>query len=128
LQVRPGGGVAIVDPGNFAVYVFTIVAAVGSVSIIGAVARRIAGPRGARRVHVLKDGSGSVIVGTGDPDPGSQDAVRQLTAELDAMRDEITGLRREMDETLNRLDFTERLLAQAKERGLLNAPREGRRE
>jgi hypothetical protein len=97
------------------------------VSIIGAVARRIAGPRGARRVHVLKDGAGSVIgvnVGTGDTDPGPQDAVRQLTAELDALRDEITGLRREMDETLNRLDFTERLLSQAKERGLLNAPKD----
>jgi hypothetical protein len=29
-----------------------------------------------------------------------------------------------MDETLNRLDFTERLLGQARERGLLGAPKE----
>ncbi len=95
--------------------------------MIGAIARRIAGPRGARRVHVLKDGAGSVIglnVGSGDTDPGPQDAVRQVAADLEAMRDELAALRREMDETLNRLDFTERLLGQAKERGLLNPPRQ----
>jgi len=106
--------------------VFTIVAGIGAVSLIGALTRRIAGPRGARRVHVLKDGAGSVIgvnVGTGDTDPGQQDAVRQIAADLDAMRDEMTALRREMDETLNRLDFTERLLGQAKERGLLSPPK-----
>jgi hypothetical protein len=104
-----------------------VVAAVGSISILGAIARRIAGPRGARRVHVLKDGGGNVIgvnVGAGDTDPGQQDAVRQLAADLEAMRDEVAGLRREMDETQNRLDFTERLLGQARERGLLNPPKE----
>ena len=94
-------------------------------SIIGAVVRRIAGPRGSRRVHVTKgmDGGTVVSVGAGDTDPGQQEAARQLAADVDAMRDEIAGLRREMDETLNRLDFTERLLGQARERGLLNPPR-----
>jgi hypothetical protein len=47
-----------------------------------------------------------------------------MAAELDALRDEVTGLRREMDEAQNRLDFTERLLAQARERGLLGAQKE----
>lgn len=95
-------------------------------SVIGAVTRRIAGPRGARQVHVTKgmDGHTVVSVGAGDTDPGQQDAVRQLAADVDSMRDEMAGLRREMDETLNRLDFTERLLGQAKERGLLSPPKE----
>ncbi len=103
---------------------FTVVAAVGSISVLGAIARRIAGPRGARRIDVLKGSGGSVIglnVG-GDTDPGHQDTLRQLAADLEAMRDEVAGLRREMDEALNRLDFTERLLGQARERGLLKGP------
>ncbi len=119
------GGVAVIDPGTFAAYAFTVVAAIGSISVIGAIARRIAGPRGARRIDVLRGHGGSVVglnVG-GDTDPGHQDTLRQLAADLDAMRDEVAGLRREMDETLNRLDFTERLLGQVKERGLLNPPK-----
>jgi hypothetical protein len=103
------------------------VAAIGSISVIGAIARRIAGTSGARRLRIDKGMDGRVIglhVGDADTDPGHEGAVRQLGAELDALRDEVTGLRREMDETLNRLDFSERLLAQARERGLLNAPRE----
>ena len=78
-----------------------------------AVARRIVGT-GHRR-HALAPG---------DTDSGAQVAVRQLAAEVDALREEVTGVRRELDEAQNRLDFTERLLAQAKERGLLNAPKE----
>jgi hypothetical protein len=50
--------------------------------------------------------------------------VARLAADLDALHDEVTGIRRELDEAQNRLDFTERLLAQARERGLLNAPKE----
>ncbi len=101
-------------------------AGIGSISVIGALARRIAGTRGARQLHVTKgmDGRTVLSVGAGDTDPGQQDTVRQLAADLDTMRDEIAGLRREMDEAQNRLDFTERLLGQVKERGLLNPPRE----
>lgn len=79
--------------------------------VIAAVARRIGG----RSRHEI---------GPGTTDPGAQDAVRQLAAEFDALRDEVAGLRRELDDNQNRLDFTERLLAQVKERGLLNAPKE----
>ncbi len=101
-------------------------AAVGSISVIGAIARRIAGPRSARRVDVLKGAGGSVIGLNirGDTDPGREAAAGQLTAEVEALREEVAALRREMDETLNRLDFTERLLAQARERGLLSPPKE----
>jgi len=118
---------AVINPGDFAGYVFTIVAGIGAVSVIGAVTRRIAGPRGARQVHVTKgmDGHTVVSVGAGDTDPGQLETVRQLATELDAVRDEMAGLRRELDETLNRLDFTERLLGQVKERGLLSPPKEG---
>lgn len=105
-------------------YVFTVVAGVGSVSILGAIARRIAGSS-ARRLKVERGANGMVMgLRVGDTDPGSQQAVAQLAAELEAVRDEVTGLRREMDEAQNRLDFTERLLGQVKERGLLNAPKD----
>ena len=65
-----------------------------------------------------------VEIGTPDTDPGQQEAVRQIAADLDALRDEVTTLRREMDEAQNRLDFSERLLGQARERGLLNPRKE----
>jgi len=122
--VSSRGGAAIIEPGTFAAYVFTVVAGVGSVSILGAIARRIAGT-GARRLKVERGASGMVMgLHVGDTDPGAQQAVAQLAAELEAVRDEVTGLRREMDEAQNRLDFTERLLGQVKERGLLSPPRE----
>lgn len=99
-------------------------AGIGSISIIGAIARRIAG-RSSRRVRLEKGVDGSLIgMHLGDTDPGAQQAVAQLATELEAVRDEVTGLRRELDEAQNRLDFTERLLGQVKERGLLNAPKE----
>ena len=44
-------------------------------------------------------------------------------AELDALRDEVAGLRQQFGELAERQDFTERLLGQARERGLLNAPK-----
>jgi hypothetical protein len=54
--------------------------------------------------------------------------------EIEALRDEVALLRAEVDELhgrvapvdeiQNRLDFAERLLSQARERGLPNAPRE----
>jgi hypothetical protein len=107
--------VAVISPGDFAAYVFTIALAVSGVGVVGAATRKIGGGR-----------RGRMAMGAhfGDTDPGSQESVRQLAAELDALRDEVAGMRRELDESQNRLDFTERMLAQAKERGLLNAPKE----
>ncbi len=46
------------------------------------------------------------------------------TAELEALHGEMADLRRELDEVQNRLDFTERMLAQARERGLLGGAKE----
>jgi hypothetical protein len=42
---------------------------------------------------------------------------------LDDVLDDNAVLRRQLDELSERLEFTERMLAQAKERGQLNAPR-----
>ena len=53
------------------------------------------------------------------PESGARD-----TAEMEALHGELSDMRRELDEMQNRLDFTERLLSQARERGLLGAPKE----
>ncbi len=92
--------------------------------MIGAVVRRIARPGVPSRVRVSKDEISVIPLSGGDTDPGGDPAVGQLAAQIEALRDEVTGLRRELDEAQNRLDFTERLLSQAKERGLLSPPRE----
>ena len=107
------GGATIVDPGNFAQYVFTIVVAFGGTAIAVAVARRILA--GGRRALGPGDGSGA-------------EEVRRLASDLDQQRLTVAEMRRELDEVHNRLDFAERLLAQSKERGLLNAAREPGRE
>ena len=68
-----------------------------------AVAKRIAGGgAGSKEVEALRD------------------EVAQLRAEVDLLHDRVAPV----DEIQNRLDFTERLLAQARERGVLNAPKE----
>ncbi len=45
-------------------------------------------------------------------------------AELEALREELQGLRRQLEELAERQDFAERMLGQARERGLLGAPKE----
>ncbi len=46
------------------------------------------------------------------------------TGEVEALHDELSAIRRQVDELAERQDFTERMLAQARERGLLQAPKE----
>ncbi len=46
------------------------------------------------------------------------------TGEFEALREELQGVHRQLDELAERQDFTERLLAQAREKGLLQAPKE----
>jgi hypothetical protein len=55
------------------------------------------------------------------PLPG---AAPQDDARLDDLSGEVTALRQAMYEQQERLDFAERLLAQARERGQLNAPKD----
>lgn len=54
------------------------------------------------------------------PSPGSTPSP---DPRLDDLLDDNAALRRQLDELSNRLEFTERMLAQAKEKGLLSAPR-----
>ena len=44
-------------------------------------------------------------------------------ARVDQLSGEVAALRQHLDETLDRLDFAERMLAKQKERGLIDAPR-----
>jgi hypothetical protein len=46
---------------------------------------------------------------------------------VEAMADELMTLRRQLEETLERLEFAERMLAQGRERGLVGGEREGLR-
>ena len=47
---------------------------------------------------------------------------------VDELSGDVAALREQLDNTLDRLDFTERLLAQARDRGLLAAPGPGQPE
>ena len=85
-----------------AVVVFGGIAAV-VVPLARAVDKRIAGGAGgAREIETLRD------------------EVAQLRAEMEGVQGRLS----DVDEIQNRLDFAERLLAQARERGLLNPPKE----
>jgi hypothetical protein len=102
----------VIDPGDFAAFVFTGVLAVSALTVVFTVTRRIA--RGGRR-H---------LPGSADTDPGREALLRQLATEVEALRADGDAMRRQLDEVHNRLDFAERLLARSNERGLLGAPRE----
>jgi len=46
------------------------------------------------------------------------------SGEVEALRDELYNLRQQVAELAERQDFSERMLAQAREKGLLQAPKE----
>ncbi len=76
---------------------------VTAVTLARAFAKRIAGGGvSAREIEALRD------------------EVAQLSADVEDLRSRVAPL----DEIQNRLDFTERLLGQARERGFLNPPKE----
>ena len=52
---------------------------------------------------------------------GKDEAEGQALAEVDALREELQALRGEVGELQERLDFAERLLAKAREKGQLGA-------
>ena len=98
-------------PVEFAQYVFVGVAGLSALSVMTAIARRIQGPYG-RRLH---------LSGLRDPAESQRsiaalhDEVEQLRGELESMRTRLA----ELDDVQNRLDFAERMLAQARERAAL---------
>ncbi len=54
----------------------------------------------------------------------SRDVSPELIEQMDALRDELQHVRQQVAELAERQDFAERVLAQARERGLLNTPKE----
>ena len=56
------------------------------------------------------------------PAPG---AAQEDDGRMDHLSGEVAALRQALYDQQERLDFAERLLAQARERGALNAPKEG---
>lgn len=54
----------------------------------------------------------------------SRERALESAEQLEALRDELNSVRRHVAELAERQDFAERLLAQARERGLLPAPRD----
>jgi hypothetical protein len=55
------------------------------------------------------------------PPPGSQ----QDAGRVDDLSGEVSALRQALYDQQERVDFTERMLAQARERGALSAPKDG---
>lgn len=87
--------------------VVAVVVFVGAFSVVGTLARGVA-----RRIA-------GGVAGTREVD-----ALRDEVAELRADVEELRGRVAPVDEIQNRLDFAERLLAQARERGQLGAPKD----
>jgi hypothetical protein len=93
--------------------VVVIASALGGLSIVSAIARRIAGPYWRR-------GGGSQI-GFGHMAGTESPALDELRDEVAQLRSEVAELRgraAELDEVQSRLDFAERMLAQ-RDRGAL---------
>ncbi len=61
----------------------------------------------------------------GGPAPREIEALRDEVAQLRSEVDDLRAQLPDLDEIQNRLDFSERLLAQARERGLLSPPKAG---
>ncbi len=100
--------------------IMAVTMGIGTLTLVGAFARRIAGPYG--RGRVAREALHLQLGG------GSPQALEELRDEVDQLRAEVADLRSrsaELDDVQNRLDFAERMLAQSRERGALPAPRNG---
>jgi hypothetical protein len=83
-----------------------IIAAVGCFSVIGFV---VLGPIGRAFADRLRGKHRDAALDSG---------------EVEALRDELHSVRQQVAELAERQDFAERLLAQARDKGLLSAPKE----
>ncbi len=92
--------------------IVVVAMAMGGLSIVSAISRRIAGPY-SRRAR-LQAGLGIGGVSQTEHDE-LKDEVARLRSELDGMHERLAGL----DEIQNRLDFTERVIGQMKNKPAL---------
>ncbi len=89
------------DPGPVIASVAFFITVLGSILLIGPIGRAFADRlRGKGKERGLDSG------------------------EVEALKDELYNLRQQVSELAERQDFSERLLAQAREKGLLSAPKE----
>jgi hypothetical protein len=89
------------DPGPYIVTIAFFITLLGSFALFGPIGRAIGDRlRGKSKEHALDSG------------------------EVEALRDELYSVRQQVADLAERQDFTERLLAQAREKGLLPAPKE----
>jgi predicted RNase H-like nuclease (RuvC/YqgF family) len=94
------------DPGQVGVFIPIFALAIPIVAIISNGMQKVA----KMRLEEAKARAGSV-------DPGMAD-------EVQALHEEVSTLHRELEELNERMDFTERVLAQARERNRLPGPPE----
>jgi hypothetical protein len=97
-----------------------VTACVGALSLVTAVARRIAGPYSKRGLGP------ETVLGVHMAAGGAKREVEALRDEVDELRAEVAELRSrsgELDDVHNRLDFAERMLAQVREKNALPGPR-----
>lgn len=97
--------------------IMAVTLGIGTLTLVSAFARRIAGPYG--RGRLARE---ALHLQLGGADAGSQRAIEELRDEVDQLRAEVADLRSrsaELDDVQNRLDFAERMLAQVRERNAL---------
>ncbi len=88
--------------------------AMGGLTIVSALARRISGPYGRRfRAQQMMMGLGSGV------DPSEHEALKDEVARLKAEMEAVQGRMADIDELQNRLDFTERVIGQMKNKPAL---------
>ena len=89
--------------------------AMGGLSIVSAIARRISGPYGRRfRSRQMMMG-----LGDGGADPAELEALKEEVGRLKAELESVHGRLADIDEIQNRLDFTERVIGQMKNKPAL---------
>ncbi len=104
---------APVDTSEINQIIVVVAMAMGGLTIVSAVARRIAGPYG-RRVLGREVALSALAARSDGP------ALDELRDEVAQLRAEVAELRSgsaDLDDLHNRLDFAERMLAQPKDRG-----------
>ena len=97
--------------------VVVVTGAIATLTLVGAIARRIAGPFGSK--GLAEAAFRNRVAGN---DATAQRALEELREEVEQLRGEVGELRArsaELDDVQNRLDFAERMLAQARERNAL---------